>query len=128
MRMLQIEADRFQNKNVFFVESSTLNSPVDEQAGKKETEDDDDDTVIQVKQESDLSKLSVAPRWPTRVFAIDCLLKTMAACEGNRAHVDLALAKELNLQSQGTSSPKEKAHLVNQLNESICSVRTGSTF
>ena len=82
-------------------ESSTLNSPVDEQGGKKEADDDDDDTVLHVKQDTDLNKLSVAPRWPTRVFAIDCLLKIMAACEGNRAHFDLALAKELNLQSQG---------------------------
>ncbi len=76
---------------------------MEEAAGKKETEDDDDDTVLQVKQDSDLNKLSVAPRWPTRVFAIDCLLKILGACEGNRAHFDLALAKELNLQSQGAS-------------------------
>ena len=79
---------------------------MDERAGKKEAEEDDDDAVLHVKQESDLNKLSVAPRWPTRVFAIDCLLKTMAACEGNRAHFDLALAKELNLQAQGMCSHK----------------------
>ncbi len=82
------------------VESSTLNSPVDERA-EKDKDDDDDAQVMQVKQDTDLAKLSVAPRWPTRVFAINCLLKIMAACHGNRAHFDLALAKELNLQSQG---------------------------
>ena len=70
-------------------------------AERKKQMMDDDDTVLHVKQDSDLNKLSVAPRWPTRVFAIDCLLKIIAACEGNRAHFDLALAKELNLQSQG---------------------------
>ncbi len=60
--------------------------------------------VAQVKSDTDVNKLSVAPRWPTRVFAIDCLLKILAACEGSRAHFDLALAKELNIQAQGTAT------------------------
>lgn len=38
---------------------------------------------------------TVAPRWPTRVFASECVQKIMGVCEQQRAHFDLALAREL---------------------------------
>lgn len=40
------------------------------------------------------------PRWPTRVFAAECVRRIIAACHSNkavRAHFDLALAKEQQL-------------------------------
>ena len=81
-------------------ESSTLNSPAEDPSAK----DDDDDEVggLHVaKPEAELNASLVAPRWPTRVFAINCLLKVMAACEGDEVHFDLSLAKQLQQRNQG---------------------------
>ncbi|CDW52161.1 HEAT repeat containing protein 5B [Trichuris trichiura] len=36
-------------------------------------------------------------RWTTRVFAVEMVKRLIASCEGERAHFDLALAKELQL-------------------------------
>ncbi|KRX39676.1 HEAT repeat-containing protein 5B [Trichinella murrelli] len=36
-------------------------------------------------------------RWPSRVFAVQLVQKLITACEGERAHFDLALAKELQM-------------------------------
>ncbi|CAG5124111.1 unnamed protein product, partial [Candidula unifasciata] len=33
--------------------------------------------------------------WPTRVFAVECLMKIISACEGGEGQFDLQLAKEL---------------------------------
>ena len=41
----------------------------------------------------------VAPRWPTRMFATECIRKIIAVCENNRAHFDLALARVLREES-----------------------------
>lgn len=48
---------------------------------------------------------AVQPRWPTRVFAAECVRRVIVACEGNKtAHFDLALAKEMQLtKSRGGS-------------------------
>ncbi|XP_021938507.1 HEAT repeat-containing protein 5B isoform X3 [Zootermopsis nevadensis] len=41
---------------------------------------------------------AVQPRWPTRVFAAECVRRIIVACEGNKsAHFDLSLAKEMQL-------------------------------
>lgn len=37
------------------------------------------------------------PRWPTRVFGFEVVQKLMAVCDSERAHLDLALAKELQV-------------------------------
>lgn len=42
----------------------------------------------------------VAPRWHTRVFAFDIVQRLLALCDSARAHLDLALAKELLQGSQ----------------------------
>ena len=87
-------------------ESSALNSPVEDPAAK----DDDDDEVggLHVtKPEAELKSSLVAPRWPTRVFAINCLLKVMAACEGDEVHFDLSLAKQLQLRNKGAHAYAE---------------------
>ena len=85
-----------------FIESSTLNSPVEEPTDVDKEDAADDETGLQGKHaETDVSRALIQPRWPTRVFAIECLLKIMQVCEGNRAHIDLALAKELKRSGKG---------------------------
>lgn len=38
---------------------------------------------------------TVAPRWPTRVFVSESVQKMISVCEQQRAHFDLALARQL---------------------------------
>lgn len=42
-------------------------------------------------------KVKVMPRWPTRVFATEIVQRLMYICDTERAHLDLALAKELQV-------------------------------
>jgi HEAT repeat-containing protein 5 len=83
-------------------EASALNTPVeDPDAAAK---DEDDDEGLNVKHtDADANRPTVAPRWPTRVFAIECMRKIMAACEGNDNHFNLAAAKALRLSGKGKS-------------------------
>ncbi|CAD5225791.1 unnamed protein product [Bursaphelenchus okinawaensis] len=66
--------------------------------GKEKGEEvvaDDDDTLQGVQLGDTKVRDKVAPRWPTRVFAFSIVRKLMSLCETERAHLDLALAKEL---------------------------------
>nr|XP_006814260.1 PREDICTED: HEAT repeat-containing protein 5B-like [Saccoglossus kowalevskii] len=38
---------------------------------------------------------TVAPRWPTRVFATECVRRIISVCDGNTVHFNLALAREM---------------------------------
>ncbi|KAL3290046.1 hypothetical protein HHI36_023417 [Cryptolaemus montrouzieri] len=61
-----------------------------------EVEDDDDQAEFHA--EEDISTHpAVQPRWPTRVFAAECVRKIIAACEASNrsAHFDLVQAKEM---------------------------------
>ena len=41
---------------------------------------------------------AIQPRWPTRVFAAECVRRLIAACQGAElAHFDLAQAKDMQL-------------------------------
>lgn len=81
--------------------SSSLTSPVDDPEDP-EKEEDNDEMGLQVKKaEAETSSKAIAPRWPTRVFAIDCLLKIITACETNPVHFNLSKAKELRISSKG---------------------------
>ncbi|CAG9536111.1 unnamed protein product [Cercopithifilaria johnstoni] len=74
--------------------------------GIKDEEDEresiDDDVTLQsatvVNREE---KMKVIPRWPSRVFATELVQRIMSVCETERAHYDLALAKELQISSGG---------------------------
>lgn len=57
-------------------------------------DDEDDDAALKVA-ETDVTHPSVAPRWPTRVFATDCLRKIISTCEGQEGQFDLIKAREL---------------------------------
>ncbi len=48
------------------------------------------------------NKDAIQPRWPTRVFAAKCLRRIIDdCCQGNRAHYDLCLAREMQLARGG---------------------------
>ena len=80
-----------------FTESSSLNSPAEESAAGDKDEDVDDAEGLQAnKPDAELKKRQLVPRWPTRVFAIDCLMKIIAACDDDKTHFDLLGAKEKN--------------------------------
>ncbi|KAK7506949.1 hypothetical protein BaRGS_00001800 [Batillaria attramentaria] len=51
-----------------------------------------------------LSASTVLPRWPTKVFAVECLMKIMVACEEGEGQYDLVRAKELKQQSDHKGS------------------------
>ena len=85
---------------LFLPESSTLNTPVEDADGA--TKDEDDDEGLNVKHtDADVNRPTIAPRWPTRVFAIECMRKVMTACEGNETHFNLAAAKALKASGKG---------------------------
>lgn len=60
--------------------------------------ENDDDQVEFHADESTKQRPSITPRWPTRVFAAQCVRRIVAVCISNKqAHFDLALAKEMQL-------------------------------
>ncbi|CAI4225162.1 unnamed protein product [Auanema sp. JU1783] len=66
-----------------------------------EKEDGGDDDVTLAVKSNIIDKGKVQPRWPTRVFATQVVQKLMSVCDTERAHLDLALAKELQMSSNG---------------------------
>ncbi|XP_046971880.1 HEAT repeat-containing protein 5B [Vanessa cardui] len=60
-----------------------------------DAEGDDDQAEFHAESEQSTHP-AVQPRWPTRVFAMECIQKIMGACEatGDSAHFDLVKAKE----------------------------------
>lgn len=67
-----------------------------------DTEGDDDQAEFHA-DESTKQRPTITPRWPTRVFAAQCVRRIVAACVYNKAHFDLALAKEMQT-SKGKST------------------------
>ncbi|XP_052275904.1 HEAT repeat-containing protein 5B-like isoform X2 [Dreissena polymorpha] len=85
--------------------SSTDSSsgPMDESVTSKVEEEDDDeednnDAVEFKAPDVDVTHPSVAPRWPTRVFATECLRKIIVACEEDPIHFDLEQARNAKKQ------------------------------
>ena len=70
---------------------------VKEEAGETEdNEDDDDDVEFGIPGGDGNAHVSAQPRWSTRVFAASCLRKIISeCCDGDRAHFDLGLAREV---------------------------------
>lgn len=68
----------------------------------EETEVDDDQAEFHAEDDSSTHP-AVQPRWPTRVFAAECVRKIICACEFHKpGHFDLVQAKELQ-QTKGKS-------------------------
>lgn len=55
-----------------------------------------DDDQAEFHADESLKRQTISPRWPTRVFAAQCVRRIIAACVNDKpAHFDLALAKEV---------------------------------
>ncbi|XP_022329177.2 HEAT repeat-containing protein 5B-like isoform X3 [Crassostrea virginica] len=67
---------------------------------KDDDDDEEEDAELEFKANApDVTHPTVAPRWPTRVFATECLQKILLACEGVQANFDLELAREIKLKT-----------------------------
>lgn len=63
-----------------------------------EFEDASDDVEFKVGGNDKDKQSNIQPRWKTRVFAAICLRRIIEdCCQGNRAHFDLGLAREIQL-------------------------------
>ena len=65
-------------------------------SGEADEDEDEDEDIFVAGPAAAYSK-KLAPRWQTRVFATEIVRKLIGLCEAERAHFDLALAKELQL-------------------------------
>nr|CAD2191193.1 unnamed protein product [Meloidogyne enterolobii] len=75
---------------------STICVTIDD--GKEENEDDDDDNLhgsTPSNTKIGSTEILIHPRWPTRCFAFEIVQRLLAVCDTDKAHLDLALAKEL---------------------------------
>ena len=55
-------------------------------------EDDEDEIVLSSKADE---KLVITPKWPTRVFAMECIRMILDVCKDHQEHMDLGLARKL---------------------------------
>lgn len=84
------------------VESSILEEG-NNQNTTDETNPDDENVEIEGDDEAEFhaddsnkQRSTISPRWPTRVFAAQCVRRIISACVNDKtAHFDLALAKEM---------------------------------
>ncbi|KRY35494.1 HEAT repeat-containing protein 5B [Trichinella spiralis] len=74
------------------VASADCNQSKEVPVAQDEQQEDDAWHVAESSREQERSS-----RWPSRVFAVQLVQKLITACEGERAHFDLALAKELQM-------------------------------
>uniref|UniRef100_A0A8W8HWL4 HEAT repeat-containing protein 5B n=1 Tax=Magallana gigas TaxID=29159 RepID=A0A8W8HWL4_MAGGI len=66
----------------------------------KDDDDEEEDAELEFKaNQPDVTHPTVAPRWPTRMFATECLQKILVACEGVQANFDLELAREIKMKT-----------------------------
>ncbi|CAB0029572.1 unnamed protein product [Trichogramma brassicae] len=75
-----------------------VNATAEEQVVDNENVDaeGDDDQAEFHADESTKQRQTVSPRWPTRVFAAQCVRRIITACANDKqAHFDLTLAKEM---------------------------------
>ena len=60
-----------------------------------DAEGDDDQAEFHA-EESTKQRQTVSPRWPTRVFAAQCVRRIITACANDKqVHFDLSMAKEM---------------------------------
>lgn len=74
----------------------------EDDADDDDDEDGDDDTNLAgISSLMEEDKGKVQPRWPTKVFTMEIVNRLMSVCDTERAHLDMALAKELQITSAG---------------------------
>lgn len=68
-----------------------------------DAEGDDDQAEFHA-EESSKQRQTISPRWPTRVFAAQCVRRIITACANDKQfHLDLTLAKEMqNTKGKGS--------------------------
>lgn len=66
-------------------------------------EDEDEDAARFTTGESEESQRAtkISPRWPTKVFAVECSRKIYAVCKSDQAHFDLTLAQKKKAERGG---------------------------
>lgn len=97
---LNIESSTIEEGNATNAEDSSADNE------SADAEGDDDQAEFHA-DESTKQRPSITPRWPTRVFAAQCIRRIVAACVSDKqAHFDLALAKEMQ-QSKGKGAIDE---------------------
>lgn len=91
-------------KNVLTVATDLCSTSGTDEMGVKDlsnatdTDIEDDDMDMEYHAEDTTTHPAIQPRWPTRVFAAECVQKIISSCENsNVAHFDLHLAKEYQL-------------------------------
>ncbi|XP_063696087.1 HEAT repeat-containing protein 5B isoform X3 [Culicoides brevitarsis] len=89
-------------KNVLTVAAEGGNLLAGDEAQIKDTdendEENDDDNIEFHAEDNQASHPQIQPRWPTRVFASECVRKIITACEqANPVHFDMLAAKELQI-------------------------------
>lgn len=81
-----------------FPSKDTINVVNAEDDDDDEDQDNDDDIAEFHAEEKESTHPAVQPRWPTRVFAAECLRKIIVACElANAVHFDMLKAKEMQM-------------------------------
>lgn len=90
-------------KNVLTVAAEGGNLLAGDETQIKESDQDndeenDDDNIEFHAEDNQSSHPQIQPRWPTRVFASECVRKIITACEqANPVHFDMLAAKELQI-------------------------------
>lgn len=66
--------------------------------------DEDEDAAKFTTGESEDAQLGtkISPRWPSKVFAVQCSRRIYAVCRSDPAHFDLSLARKKNVEKGGT--------------------------
>ena len=100
--------------------ASDENTTANDGSKMKDAADEFDDASAGILGGNEKDKQSnIQPRWRTRVFAAICLRRIIEdCCQGNRAHFDLSLAREIQLTAAGGESGKDD-YLVLHLSELI---------
>ncbi|KAK0176436.1 hypothetical protein PV328_000569 [Microctonus aethiopoides] len=78
------------------VEETAIINSDDGAADNDSADGEGDDDQAEFHADESKQRPSVSPRWPTRVFAAQCIRRIIATCTNNKpAHFDLSAAKEL---------------------------------
>lgn len=82
-------------------ESALVSGPNGDDEDDDEDDENDDDVADFHVEENKSTHPAVQPRWPTRVFAAECIRRIIVTCENADAtHFDLVRAKQLRMQTR----------------------------
>lgn len=71
-------------------------NPEELSADNENADAEGDDDQIEFHADESKQRQTVSPRWPTRVFAAQCVRRIITSCANDKqTHFDLALAKEM---------------------------------